>query len=284
MEKVEGPKNGKRGMKLDLSGETSRAGRVVLEMENATYGYDGGEPLLNEVQLVVERGERVALLGPNGTGKSTLMRLATGELDPQGGIVRLGNNVVAEYQDQQLARLEGTKTVLEETMDATGLDAPESRELLGAFLFSGDDVFKKVSSLSGGEKSRLSLAEIVVSGANLLLLDEPTNNLGGYDYYRAHRRLDVKEGGRKASRRRVRPGLNGRQNIVATRLVAVEGEIDATERRVAKLEKELATSELYSDGKRSREVVTEHRQLKGLLDGLYNDWTELMQEAEEVDL
>ena len=332
MEKVEGPKNGKRGMKLDLSGETSRAGRVVLEMENVVYGYDGGEPLLNELQLVVERGERVALLGPNGTGKSTLMRLATGELEAQGGIVRLGNNVVPEYQDQQLQRLEGSKTVLQETMDTTGLDAPESRELLGAFLFSGNDVFKKVSSLSGGEKSRLSLAEIVVSGANLLLLDEPTNNLdiparealeealkgykgtlffishdryflkkiatriveldhkklvnylGGYDYYRAHRRLDVKEGGRKAPRRRVRPGLNGRQNIVATRLVAVEGEIDATERRVAKLEKELATSELYSDGKRSREVVTEHRQLKGILEGLYTDWTELMQEAEEVDL
>ncbi len=332
MEKVEGPKNGKRGMKLDLSGETSRAGRVVLEVEKASYGYDGGEPLLDDLELVVERGERVALLGPNGTGKSTLMRLATGELDPQSGIVRLGNNVVAEYQDQQLARLEGSKTVLQETMDATGLDAPESRELLGAFLFSGNDVFKKVSSLSGGEKSRLSLAEIVVSGANLLLLDEPTNNLdiparealeealksyrgtlffishdryflkkiatriveldnkklvnylGGYDYYRAHRRLDVKEGGRKAPRRRVRPGLNGRQNIVATRLVAVEGEIDATERRVAKLEKELATSELYSDGRRSREVVTEHRQLKGVLEGLYGDWTELMQEAEEVDL
>ena len=333
MEKVEGPKNGKRGMKLDLSGETSRAGRVVLEVEKASYGYDGGEPLLDDLDLVVERGERVALLGPNGTGKSTLMRLATGELEPQSGIVRLGNNVVAEYQDQQLARLEGSKTVLEETMDATGLDAPESRELLGAFLFSGNDVFKKVSSLSGGEKSRLSLAEIVVSGANLLLLDEPTNNLdiparealeealrsyrgtlffishdryflkkiatriveldkkkllnylGGYDYYRAHRRLDVKEGGgRKAPRRRVRPGLNGRQNIVATRLVAVEGEIDATERRVAKLEKELATSELYSDGKRSREVVTEHRQLKGLLEGLYDDWSDLMQEAQEVDL
>ena len=331
---IEGPKNGKRGMKLDLSGETTRAGRVVLEMDGVTYAYDddGSEPLLDDLQLVVERGERVALLGPNGTGKSTLMRLATGELDPRSGLVRLGNNVEPDYQDQQLARLEGTKTVLQETMDTTGLDAPESRELLGAFLFSGDDVFKKVSSLSGGEKSRLSLAEMVVSGANLLLLDEPTNNLdiparealeealksyrgtlffishdryflkkiatriveldnkklrnylGGYDYYRAHRRLDVKEGGRKAPRRRVRPGLNGRQNVVATRLVAVEGEIDATERRVAKLEKELATSELYSDGRRSREVVTEHRQLKGILDGLYNDWTELMQEAEEVDL
>ncbi len=83
------------------------------------------------------------------------------------------------------------------------------------------------------------------------------NFLGGYDYYRAHRRLDTNgKGGKSRPRRRVRPGLNKDQSILATRLVAVEGEIDATERRVARLEKELATSELYSDGKRSREVVT----------------------------
>ena len=335
MEKVEGPTNGKKNMKLDLSGETSRASRVVLEMEGVSYGYEGDEPLLNGLELVVERGEKVALLGPNGAGKSTIMRLAAGELVEQGGNVRLGNNVAPAYQDQQLACLDPDKTVLEEAMSATGFDAPEARELLGAFLFSGDDVFKKVSALSGGEQNRLSLAEIVVSGANLLLLDEPTNNLdiparealedallgyrgtlffishdryflrklatrvvelekgkltnylGGYDYYRAHRRLDVREGGRggrRAPRRRVRPGLDSRQNVVATRLVAVEGEIDATERRIARLEKDLATSEVYADGERSRKVVTEHRQLKGILEGLYEDWTGLMEEAEEVGL
>jgi len=337
MEKVEGPNNGKKNMKVDLGGETSRAGRVVLEMENVSYGHEGDEPLLNDLELVVERRERVALLGPNGTGKSTIMRLAAGELVEQVGSVRLGNNVALAYQDQQLARLDPNKTVLEEAMNATGFDAPETRELLGAFLFSGDDVFKKVSALSGGEQNRLSLAEIVVSGANLLLLDEPTNNLdiparealedalldyrgtlffishdryflrklatrvvelekgkltnylGGYDYYRAHRRLDVREGGRggggrRAPRRRVRPGLDSKQNVVATRLVAVEGEIDATERRIARLEKDLATSELYADGERSRKVVTEHRQLKSLLEGLYEDWTGLIEEAEEVGL
>jgi ATP-binding cassette, subfamily F, member 3 len=337
MEKVEGPNNGKKNMKLDLGGETSRAGRVVLEMEDVSYGHECDEPLLNDLELVVERRERVALLGPNGAGKSTIMRLVAGELVEQVGNVRLGNNVALAYQDQQLARLDPNKTVLEEAMSATGFDAPEARELLGAFLFSGDDVFKKVSALSGGEQNRLSLAEIVVSGANLLLLDEPTNNLdiparealedalleyrgtlffishdryflrklatrvvelekgkltnylGGYDYYRAHRRLDVREGGRggggrRAPRRRVRPGLDSRQNVVATRLVAVEGEIDATERRIARLEKDLATSELYADGERSRKVVTEHRQLKSILEGLYEDWTGLMEEAEEVGL
>src|SRR5918997_1446290 len=332
MEKIEDPKSRDKNVKMDLGGETRRAGRVVMEMVGVRYAHeDSDTPLLEDLDLIVERGERVALLGPNGTGKSTIMRLATGELRPKEGLVRLGNNVSPAYQNQQLARLEDRKTVLQEAMGATGLDAPEARDLLGAFLFSGGDVFKKVSALSGGGRNRLSLAEIVVSGANLLLLDEPTNNLdiparealeeallqfrgtmffishdryflrklatrvvelegrklanflGGYDYYRAHRRLDVKEGGRKI-RRRVHPGLNRDQGILATRLVAVEGEIDATERRVARLEKQLATSELYADGKRSREVVLEHRQLKSVLDGLYSDWGQLLEEAEKAGL
>src|SRR5215212_3851462 len=334
MEKIEGPRSASKNVRLDLGGETARAGRVVLEMEDVRYAHDDAdEPLLEGLDLVIERGERVALLGPNGTGKSTIMRLATGELSPQRGTVRPGNNVRLAYQDQQVARLDDSKTVLEEAMDTTGFDAPEARDLLGAFLFSGEDVFKKVGSLSGGERNRLSLAEIVVSGANLLLLDEPTNNLdiparealedalleyrgtmffishdryllrklatrvvdlegkrlrnylGGYDYYRSHRRLDGDpKGGKGRQRRRVRPGQSKEQGVLATRLVAVEGEIDATERRVARLEKELATSELYSDGKRSREVVTEHRQLKGVLDALYADWGTLLEEAEEAGL
>ncbi len=334
MGKIEDPKSRDKNVKLDLGGETRRAGRVVLEMEGVRYAHeDSDTPLLDDLDLVLERGERVALLGPNGTGKSTIMRLATGELSPEGGLVRLGNNVSPAYQDQQLARLDDRKTVLQEAMGATGLDVPDARELLGAFLFSGGDVFKKVSALSGGERNRLSLAEIVVSGANLLLLDEPTNNLdiparealeealleyrgtmffishdryflrklatrvveledkklanflGGYDYYRAHRRLDEgTKNGKRRPRRRVRPGQSKEESILASRLVAVEGEIDATERRLARLEKVLATSELYSDGKRSREVVTEHRQLKGVLDGLYADWGQLLEEAKEVGL
>ena len=327
MEKIEDPRRSSKNVKVYLGGETARAGRVVLEMEDVRYTHDE-EPLLEGLDLVIERGERVALLGPNGTGKSTIMRLATGELSPQTGTVRPGNNVTLAYQDQQLARLDDSKTVLGEAMDATGFDAPGARDLLGAFLFSGEDVFKKVGSLSGGERNRLSLAEIVVSGANLLLLDEPTNNLdiparealedalleyrgtmffishdryflrklasrvvdlegrklrnylGGYDYYRSHHRLD--EGPKKTKgRRRIRPGQSKEQGVLATRLVAVEGEIDATERRVARLEKELATSELYSDGKRSRDIVTEHRQLKRALDVLYADWGALLEEEEQ---
>ncbi len=331
MEKVEAPRDRSKNMKVDLGGQTARAGRVVLELEDVAFGYDAQEPLLEDAGLVIERGERVALLGPNGTGKSSLMRLAAGELGPRSGTVRLGHNVSVAYQDQQLARLDRSKTVLQEAMGATGLDSPDVRDLLGAFLFSGEEVFKKVGALSGGEKNRLSLAEIVASDANFLLLDEPTNDLdiparealeealrsyrgtiffishdryflrkistrvvelkerklfdypGGYDYYRSHQRLDEKPGVKKP-RRRVRPGQSKEQSVLATRLVAVEGEIDATERRVARLEKELATAELYADGERSRKVVTEHRQLRETLEGLYNDWSELLEEAEEAGL
>src|SRR5215212_3599978 len=152
MEKIEDPRRSSKNVRLYLSGETARAGRVVLEMEDVRYAHDDAD-------------------GP------LLEGLALGELSPQRGMVRPGNNVTLAYQDQQLARLDDSKTVLREAMDATGFDAPEARDLLGAFLFSGENVFKKVRSLSGGERNRLSLAEIVVSGANLLLLDEPTNNL-----------------------------------------------------------------------------------------------------------
>jgi len=332
MEKIEVPSTRQKKVHLDLGGERVRAGRVVLEMEDVRYRHeDEQEMLLEEIDLVVERGERVALLGPNGTGKSTIMRLASGELEPLSGTVRLGHNVIPAYQDQQLARLDPGKTVLDELRDATGLDPADARDLLGAFLFSGDDVFRKVAVLSGGQKSLLSLAEIVASDANFLLLDEPTNDLdiparealeealldyrgtilfvshdryflrriatrivelegrtlrsypGGYGYYLSHRRLDAKDSSKK-TRRRLRPGMDRKQNVLATRLVAVEGEIDATERRINRLEKELATSELYSDGERSRRLVTEHRQLKSTLEGLYADWEELMAEAEEAGI
>ncbi len=336
MEKVEAPGKRHKNMKLDLGGDTARAGRVVVELDGAKYAHDDAdETLIENMNLVVERRERVALLGSNGTGKSTVMRLLTGELSPDSGVVRLGHNVAPAYQDQQLARLDDNKTLLDEVRDKTGLDPADARDLLGAFLFSGKDAFKKVSALSGGERNRLSLAEIVMSDANLLLLDEPTNNLdiparealeealasypgtmffishdryflrrlatrvvelegkrlvsypGGYDYYRSYRRLDEAGGGKdgkRSPRKRIRPGQSKEESILASRLIAVEGEIDATERRVSRLEKELATSELYSDGRRSKDVIEEHRDLKGVLEGLYRDWGELLEEAEKAGL
>jgi ATP-binding cassette subfamily F protein 3 len=154
-----------------------KSGRVVMELRGITRAY-GARKVLDEVSLVIEQGERVSLVGHNGAGKSTLMRvLAGGEF--QGGELRAGHNVMLDYfaQDQAEA-MESGRSVYEELLADAPYDmVPQLRDILGAFLFSGDDIDKKVSVLSGGEKNRLALAKMLLRPANLLLMDEPTNHL-----------------------------------------------------------------------------------------------------------
>jgi ATP-binding cassette subfamily F protein 3 len=125
----------------------------------------------------VTAGERIAIVGPNGSGKTSLLKALLGELRPRSGRVRLGPRVTMRYYDQHLADLDPTKTVLTELQDAFGLPEETLRTFLGRLLFSGDDAFKAIRSLSGGEKSRVALAKLMLDDAGLLLLDEPTNHL-----------------------------------------------------------------------------------------------------------
>jgi ATP-binding cassette subfamily F protein 3 len=158
--------------------EPARAGEVVLELEAVHKRY--GETRVYEgVDFHVRRGERVALLGPNGAGKSTLLRMAAGVLAPDSGTRRPGHNVTAAfYAQHQLEELVPGNSVLAELERAARSgDRPRLRDHLGAFLFSGDDVDKKVSVLSGGEKARLALARMLLRPANFLVMDEPTNHL-----------------------------------------------------------------------------------------------------------
>jgi len=154
------------------------SGRTVVEAEGLGKSY-GPKRVLKDVRFSVQRGERVALVGVNGAGKSTLIRLLTGEDAPTEGEVRLGHNVVFEYfaQDQYKV-LDGEARMLDDISRAAR-KVPESelRSLLGCFLFRGDDVFKPLGVLSGGERNRYALARILVSPSNFLLLDEPTNHL-----------------------------------------------------------------------------------------------------------
>jgi ATP-binding cassette subfamily F protein 3 len=154
------------------------SGRTVVEAEGLGKSY-GPKRVLKNVRFSVQRGERVALVGVNGAGKSTLIRLLTGEDAPTEGEVRLGHNVVFEYfaQDQYKV-LDGEARMLDDISRAAR-KVPESelRSLLGCFLFRGDDVFKPLGVLSGGERNRYALARILVSPSNFLLLDEPTNHL-----------------------------------------------------------------------------------------------------------
>jgi len=155
-----------------------RAGAVPITLSDIHKRY-GDTTVYEGVGMELKRGERLALVGPNGAGKSTLLRILAGVLDFDSGARELGHQVtVAFYAQHQLEALEAGRTVLGELeYGATAEDFPRLRSHLGAFLFSGDDVEKKVSVLSGGEKARLALAKMLLRPANLLVLDEPTNHL-----------------------------------------------------------------------------------------------------------
>jgi len=156
----------------------AKSGRTVIEVKYAAKAY-GPVKVFEKVDLHIERGDRIALVGPNGAGKSTLMRLLSGEEAPDSGERILGHQVVMEYFAQDEAtRLNPTLTVYEtlETGSPTDM-VPAIRNLLGGFLFSGDDIYKKAGVLSGGERTRLAVARMLLRPSNTLLLDEPTNHL-----------------------------------------------------------------------------------------------------------
>src|SRR5215213_4404271 len=155
-----------------------RSGRVIFEVEDGTLRI-GERTLLEDFDLWLERGEHVSLIGPNGTGKTTLIHTLTGEHDLAAGKLRRGHNVKIGLLSQHAEELgaKGARTVLEAAQRSTGLKPNEARALLGQFLFSGEAAEKPLDGLSGGERRRLSLAILVHSGANVLVLDEPTNHL-----------------------------------------------------------------------------------------------------------
>jgi ATP-binding cassette subfamily F protein 3 len=176
LERIEAPDAGSKhiGLRFDPA---ERSGRVVLEAVDVTRRF-GPLTVLDGVNLTVERGDRIALVGPNGAGKSTLMRLLAQADAPDGGMIHRGHNVQAAYFAQHQAEaLNPALTVLEELGDGSDLGQGQLRAILGRFLFSGDDAFKLVAVLSGGERSRLAFAKMLLQDVNLLLLDEPTNHL-----------------------------------------------------------------------------------------------------------
>src|SRR6202042_1643847 len=155
-----------------------RSGRVVIELEHAELSA-GDKQLLHDVELWLERGEHVSLVGANGTGKTTLIETLAGRRELESGKLRIGHNVTIGYLSQHAEEVTagGARTVIEAAQRLTGLKPGPTRDLLGGFLFPGEDAEKPLDGLSGGERRRLSLAILVNSGANLLILDEPTNHL-----------------------------------------------------------------------------------------------------------
>ena len=149
----------------------------VLVLDHVSIGYDTNKPIIDDISLVVRRGESVALIGPNGVGKSTMVKSIVGELVPLNGHIDIGNRVQVGYFSQEHEELHDQWQVVDEIINNYNFTEEKARNVLGSFLFKSDDVFKLVGDLSGGERARLALLKLFLQGDNFLILDEPTNHL-----------------------------------------------------------------------------------------------------------
>ena len=170
------PESAPEAMKFDLKIK-NRSGDDVLKADNISFGFDG-IPLFENVSMEIHRGERIFILGPNGCGKTTLLKTLIGQYKPQSGTVRRGAEVKIGFYEQIQTYTDEQKTVFEELSDTfPAMTNTEIRSTLARFLFKNDDVFKRLSTLSGGERAKLLLTKLMLSGSNFLMLDEPTNHL-----------------------------------------------------------------------------------------------------------
>ncbi len=175
MELIEKPVINNRSINLRFDFDLE-SGNDVLTVKNLSLSFD--RQIFSNVSFEIKKGEKIALLGPNGIGKSSLLKILVGEIDNFEGEIKFGTNVITGYYEQEFKSLNAEKTVIDEIWDENPyLTQTEVRTLLASFLFKEEDVFKTISTLSGGEKARLSLLKLILSKANFLLMDEPTNHL-----------------------------------------------------------------------------------------------------------
>ncbi len=177
MDKLERPKEAPRAIRMRFSSSIA-SGNDVLTAKDLCFSYPGGKELLGKLSFLVKRNDRLFIVGPNGSGKSTLIKLMLGKLMPTAGYIEGGYNVNVGYYDQENQNLTPSNTVLDELWNAyPSRPELEIRNTLAMFRFVGEDVYKTVADLSGGERARLTLAKLILSEMNLLILDEPTNHL-----------------------------------------------------------------------------------------------------------
>ncbi|MHB1392815.1 MAG: ABC-F family ATP-binding cassette domain-containing protein [Clostridia bacterium] len=310
-----------------------RSGNDVLSVENLSKAFD--RLLFKDASFEIKRGEKVALLGPNGIGKTTMLKIIAGISKADAGYLRLGTNVIIGYYDQEQESLDYSKTVIDEIWDEyPQLNQTELRTKLAAFLFQGEDVFKEINKLSGGERSRIALLKLMLSKSNFLLMDEPTNHLdilskevlesaltnyggtillvshdryflnkvstkiielkqddclqynGNYSYYTykkglLERNADLQQAEDSEAatatkndwikQKEEKSSLRRQQK----RLETVETEIAQSEERIKEIDALVETSEVYSNHVRCQELHHEQEKLKGNLNLLYEEWSEL---------
>lgn len=177
IERIERPESAPKGVSFKFSSSIA-SGNDVMTLKNVCFAYPSSPTLLRDISLVVKRNDRLFIVGPNGCGKSTLIKILMGRLTPSSGYVEMGYNVNVGYYDQENQNLNTSNTVIEELWSGyRTLTELEIRSTLARFRFTGEDVYKLVGELSGGERARLTLAKLILSDVNLLILDEPTNHL-----------------------------------------------------------------------------------------------------------
>lgn len=336
MERLDKPQDSDDAMKLKIT-PSIRSGKDVLSVQELTKSYSD-EPLFSDVSFDISRGERVAVIGNNGTGKTTLLKILTGLTDADSGSFFLGTNVKIGYYDQEHQVLHPEKTLFQEMSDDfPGLDNTRIRNTLAAFLFYGDDVFKQVKALSGGERGRLSLAKLMLSKANFLILDEPTNHLdatskeilenalneyegtllyvshdryfinqtatrilelssgtftsypGNYDYYLEKKTVNPPE--KKTASKpddtvaenklswQEQKAREAEKRKKENRIKKLEAEIAELEKRGTEIEALMSDPEIATDAEKLTVLSDEAGELGARLDDLYNEWTELSDQA-----
>ena len=177
MERIERPKNAEKGIGFSFS-SAGASGNDVLSVKSLRFAYPAARPLIDGLDILIKRGDRLFITGPNGCGKSTLIKLLMNKLSPTSGYIDYGYNVSVGYYDQENQNLNPMNTVLEELWRTYPARTElEIRNALARFRFVGDDVYKSVGDLSGGERARLTFSKLILSELNLLILDEPTNHL-----------------------------------------------------------------------------------------------------------
>ncbi|MCF0135480.1 MAG: ABC-F family ATP-binding cassette domain-containing protein [Lachnospiraceae bacterium] len=314
MEVLDKPIEQQKAMRLHFT-PAIESGEIVLKATQLRMGFDGRD-LFRNMDFQINKGERVALIGANGIGKTTLFKLIMGQLLPLQGDLHKGVNVFPGYYDQTQENLDPSKTVLYEIYDAyPQLNIPQIRNILGCFLFRGDDVLKDIGALSGGEKARVSLCKIMLSNCNFLLLDEPTNhldiasrevleqNLCSYEgtlFFISHDRYFINRVATRILELRVDRVVNYLGNYdFFTEHRRIEQEVMAqqrpTENKISFAEQKMAASELRKKKARARKMedtITRNEEeideikAKMLLPKYYNSasaYKELEQRMQQLD-
>lgn len=303
IERLEAPEGEAGKMKLHFR-ENFKSGNDVIEAHELAKGFGYGQnrrELFRDVELDIKRGERICIVGPNGVGKTTLLRILLGELNSDAGRIKYGYNLDFAYYDQGQRLLNGSNTVLEELKDAYSLYTDtEMRNILGRFLFRNDDVFLEIESLSGGEKARLTLVKIMLSGANVLVMDEPTNHLDidskevfeealldfpgtvivvSHDRYFLNRIptriLELEEDG-------IREYL-GRYDYYEEKKASLASGKAYLERLGGKEEKEAAVTDSALERKQKKEIEAKERRLKRQKEALEKKISELEDRQGEIE-